>query len=62
MEVAVVVLLVLAGALVAGHLIARWTWPARARRWRRRAYIVEYEAWHTPDSGFANNDDEDAND
>lgn len=52
MELVLTVVLVLALALVAGHLIARWTWPMRARRWRRRAYIVEYEAWHTPDPGL----------
>lgn len=52
METVLVVLLVLVLAVAVGHLVARWTWPIRARWWRRRAYIVEYEAWHTPDSGL----------
>ncbi len=52
MEPVVIVLLLAVLGLVAGHLIARWTWPMRAQRWRRRAYIVEYEARHTPDSGL----------
>lgn len=52
MEPVVVVLLVLVLGLAVGHLVARWTWPIRARRWRRRAYIVEYEASHTPDPGL----------
>lgn len=52
MESVLVVLLVLVLAVAVGHLVARWTWPMRARWWRRRAYIVEYEARHTPDSGL----------
>lgn len=39
------IMVVLALALAwAGHLIAKYTWPARRRLWRRRAQLVEDEA------------------